>query len=61
MPGAGAVYLINAYQSRLKGWTARFRGVASKYLPSYIGWRRMIERDADMLTLSLHRNCGLTC
>lgn len=29
---------------------ARFKGVASKYLPSYLGWRRMIERDGDALT-----------
>jgi hypothetical protein len=28
----------------------RFKGVASKYLPSYLGWRRMIERDGDRLT-----------
>jgi hypothetical protein len=28
----------------------RFKGVASKYLPSYLGWRRMIERDRDRLT-----------
>ncbi len=27
-----------------------FKGVASKYLPSYLGWRRMIERDGDALT-----------
>jgi transposase-like protein len=41
---------VNAYQSRFKGWMARFKGVASKYLPSYLGWRRMIERDGDALT-----------
>lgn len=29
---------------------ARFKGVASKYLPSYLGWRRMIERDGDVFT-----------
>ena len=34
---------VNAYDSRLKGWMARFNGVATKYLPSYLGWRRMIE------------------
>ncbi|RPG43975.1 MAG: hypothetical protein CBC34_005915, partial [Hyphomicrobiaceae bacterium TMED74] len=36
--------------SRFKGWMARFKGVASKYLPSYLGWRRMIERDGERLT-----------
>lgn len=41
---------VNAYHSRLKGWMRRFKGVASWYLPSYLGWRRMIERDGDRLT-----------
>ena len=41
---------VNAYQSRFKGWMARFKGVASKYLPSHLGWRRMIERDGERLT-----------
>lgn len=41
---------VNAYVSRLKGWMAPFRGVASKYLANYLGWRRMIERDGDRLT-----------
>ena len=34
---------VNAYDSRLKHWMARFNGVATKYLPSYLGWRRTIE------------------
>lgn len=41
---------VNAYISRFKAWMAPFKGVASKYLPSYLGWRRMIERDPDRLT-----------
>ena len=41
---------VNAYQSRFKGWMAPFKGVASKYMPSYLGWRRMIERDGERLT-----------
>jgi len=41
---------VNAYASRLKGWMARFKGVASKYLASYLGWRRMIELEGDRLT-----------
>lgn len=41
---------VNAYTSRLKSWMTPFKGVASKYLDSYLGWRRMIERDGDRLT-----------
>jgi transposase-like protein len=41
---------VNAYTSRLKAWMAPFKGVASKYLDSYLGWRRMIERDGDRFT-----------
>ena len=43
----------NAYHSRLKGWMARFHGVATKYLPNYLGWRRCLERFAATLTPSL--------
>jgi transposase-like protein len=35
---------VNAYDSRLKQWMQRFNGVATRYLDSYLGWRRMIER-----------------
>lgn len=41
---------VNAYTSRLKAWLAPFKGVASKYLATYLGWRRMIERDGTRLT-----------
>lgn len=41
---------VNAYVSRFDLWRARFKGVASQYLPSYLGWRRMIERDGERLT-----------
>lgn len=41
---------VNAYAARLKDWLRAFKGVASKYLPSYLGWRREIERDGDYLT-----------
>jgi transposase-like protein len=42
---AGAFHIqnVNAYDSRLKGWMHRFNGVATKYLDSYLGWRRMLE------------------
>jgi len=41
---------VNAYDSRLKGWMHRFHGVATKYLESYLGWRRLIERYAASIT-----------
>jgi transposase-like protein len=41
---------VNAYHSRLKNWMRRFNGVATKYLQSYLGWRRMFERDGDTMT-----------
>lgn len=44
---AGVVFHVqnvNAYQSRLKDWMRRFRGVATKYLPNYLGWRRTLDR-----------------
>ncbi len=41
---------VNAYTSRLKGWMRRFNGVATRYLPSYLGWRRMLEREGESLT-----------
>ena len=37
---------VNAYDSRGKGWMQPFLGVATKYLTSTVGWRRLIE---DML------------
>ena len=35
---------VNAYHSRLKGWMTKFHGVATKYLPNYLNWRRMYEQ-----------------
>jgi len=34
---------VNAYHSRLKQRLNRFNGVATKNLPSYLGWRRSLE------------------
>jgi len=53
---------LNAYISRLKSWMIRFNGVATKYLPNYLGWRKMLEsRKKDrseefILTCALMRN-----
>lgn len=41
---------VNAYDSRLKQWMRRFNGVATKYLPNYLGWRRLLERVGTKLT-----------
>lgn len=42
--GVYHVQNVNAYDSRLKGWMQRFHGVATKYLDSYLGWFRAIDR-----------------
>ncbi len=34
---------VNGYHSRFKAWLARFRGVASRYLPNYLGWHRALD------------------
>jgi transposase-like protein len=43
--GVYHVQNVNAYDSRLKDWMRRFKGVATKYLDSYLGWFRALERD----------------
>jgi transposase-like protein len=40
---------VNNYCGRLKGWMDRFRGVATKYLDSYLGWHRINDRAGDTL------------
>lgn len=37
--GAIHVQNVNAYHSRFREWLARFHGVATRYLPNYLGWR----------------------
>lgn len=41
----GAIHIqnVNAYHARLKGWLMPFRGVASRYLENYLGWRRALD------------------
>lgn len=38
---ASAIHVqnVNAYHQRFREWLARFHGVASCYLPNYLGWR----------------------
>jgi transposase-like protein len=37
--GAIHVQNVNAYHRRFREWLARFHGVASHYLPNYLGWQ----------------------
>ncbi len=37
--GAIHVQNVNAYHRRFREWLARFHGVASRYLPNYLGWQ----------------------
>jgi hypothetical protein len=48
--GVWHVQSLNRYGTSLKTWMARFRGVATKYLPNYLGWRRLLDRFKDNLT-----------
>ncbi len=41
---------VNAYVSRLKEWMRRFKGVATCYLASYLGWWRLIDREGENLS-----------
>ena len=52
---------VNAYHSRLKQWLRRFNGVATKNLPHYLGWRRILETvdDTDPHAQWLGRAMGL--
>ena len=34
---------VNAYHSRFKSWLGHFHGVATKYLPNYLGWCRVMD------------------
>jgi transposase-like protein len=41
--GAIHVQNVNAYHSRFREWMARFHGVATHYLPNYLGWRWVVD------------------
>src|SRR3982750_2293967 len=45
--GAFHVQNVNAYHGRLRGWLARFKGVATCYLSNYLGWRRSLGRPPE--------------
>lgn len=44
LAGVYHVQNVNAFTSRLKTWIRRFHGVATRYLDSYLGWFRAIDR-----------------
>lgn len=48
--GTWHVQSVNRYDADLKTWMARFKGVATKYLSNYLGWRRLLDRFKDSLT-----------
>jgi transposase-like protein len=41
--GALHVQNVNAYHSRFRNWLHRFHGVATRYLPNYLGWRCILD------------------
>jgi hypothetical protein len=41
--GAIHVQNVNAYHSRFREWLYRFHGVATHYLPNYLGWRWAVD------------------
>jgi transposase-like protein len=40
---------VNAYHQRFKAWLQRFHGVASRYLPNYLGWRWALDGERVIL------------
>jgi len=43
--GAVHVQNVNGYHSRLHKWLRRFNGVATRYLPNYLGWCWAIDQE----------------
>ena len=46
--GAYHIQNVNAYDCRLKNWMRHFNGVSTKYLESYLGWMRMLDREVGL-------------
>jgi transposase-like protein len=46
--GAYHIQNVNAYDSRLKNWIRHFHGISTKYLESYLGWMRMLDRESEL-------------
>lgn len=48
------IYNVNSYHNSLKDWMRRFRGVATKYLDSYLSWyRELDEHNMNISALEL--------
>lgn len=47
--GLNHINNVNNYDSKLKTWMVRFKGVATKYLHNYIGWHRYLENQKEVL------------
>jgi transposase-like protein len=45
MRGAVHVQNVNGYHSRFHTWLRRFNGVATRYLPNYLGWQWAIDQE----------------
>ena len=43
--GAVHVQNVNGYHSRFHMWLKKFNGVATRYLPNYLGWRWAIDQE----------------
>ena len=46
--GAYHIQNVNAYHHRFKSWLDRFHGVATKYLPNYLGWCRIMDQNHNL-------------
>lgn len=45
---------VNNYMMRLRKWIGRFYGVATEYLPHYLGWNRLMDTSKDETPLTLN-------
>jgi len=50
LEGVFHIQNVNAYHQRLKGWMGHFHGVATKYLPNYLGWYRILDARGRQIT-----------
>ncbi len=58
----GAIHIqnVNAYHSRFRDWMDTFHGVATHYLPNYLGWRRALDtRRLDTPALMMSAAIGV--
>ena len=53
--GTVHVQNVNAYHSRLREWLRAFHGVATRYLPNYLGWRWILDAKRILSSESLLR------